>query len=95
MWHVFLVLSSSPVFGWGSLEWGSQLAISGLGVLQCKSLIILLRGFFFFQSRFITLCVFMPVAFQAKIAIVIYFRGSGRWALPDTACEQSAEAVSQ
>lgn len=36
----------------------------------------------------------MPGAFEAKIA-VIYFRGSGRWALPDTACEQSAAAVSQ
>ena len=32
----------------------------------------------FFQSRFITLCVSMPGAFQTKIAIVIYFRGSGR-----------------
>lgn len=36
----------------------------------------------------------MPGAFEAKIA-VICFRGSGRWALPDTACEQSAVTVSQ
>lgn len=54
------------------------------------------RSFFFFtQLRFTTLGVSMPGGFQAKRAIVIYFRGSGRWALPDTVCAQSAAAVSQ
>lgn len=69
----------------------------GIGsfIMQVPDYSFTILFFFLFQSRFITLCVFMPVAFQVKIAIVIYFRGSGRWALPDTAYEQSAEAVSQ
>lgn len=62
---------------------GSQLAVEEWGefIIQAPDLSFIMG---FFQFRFITPCVLMPVTFQAKIAVVIYFRGSGRQALPDS-----------
>lgn len=76
--HPLVFSSSSFVFGWGSPGWVGEF----IGhVPDCS-----FTRIFFFQSRFIILHVFMPVAFQAKIAGVIFFRGSGRRALPAAAC---------